>query len=372
MTRPDYVIVGPDPRRRDVRNPGGQLTATSGLLQYASEVGLELAFIDTLQGSFPVPLAAVRIAKVFRRQFQMLWFSTFRRPSRGVLIFAAGPGSFLERAITAAIARLFGINAIICLRSGHLSPHLGASTRMGKTISWLVRRQPDLLVQGQNWLPDLERAGVNTSRVHVVANWLAPDKPRASQPRRAREGQPVRFVYVGWLVAEKGLRELLDACESLVESDSAFHLTIIGGGTLHSEMVDRLAATGMANRVTMTGWVEPGDVPQHLEQSDVFVLPTYFEGFPNALIEAFALGLPAISTPVGAIPDSLFDGQNGFLVAPRDAQALAEAMARYIRHPQLIAKHSSAAIATIRQKHDFRTNCARLFETADGHKAQSD
>lgn len=365
MTRPDYVIVGPDPRRTDVANPGGQLTATAGLLDYAEQEGLSLAFVDTLQGSFPPPPAVVRLTKAIRRQVQFLWYATARRPRKGALIFSAGPGSFMDRGLTGLIARIFRVRAVTCLRSGHLTPYLGASSFAGRTISALARTQARLVVQGDTWLPDLGRAGVDPARVRVVPNWISPAKRRAETPKPVPVDRPVCFVFVGWLVAEKGIRELLEACEQLTLSGQSFHLNLVGGGTLQHEVRQQIADKGLSDAITMEGWVDPSDVAAIMQQADVFVLPTHLEGFPNALIEAFALGLPAISTPVGAIPDSLNDGENGFLVPPCDVQSLADAMARYIQTPDLIASHSVKALETVREKHDFRTNCARLFAAVD-------
>lgn len=365
MRRPDYVIFGPDPRRADIANPGGQLTATTGLLQYAEEKKFALAFVDTLQGSFPLPSASIRIGKVMRRQMLMLWYATVCRPRKGVLIFAAGPGSFIDRSLTGLIARLFGVKAVICLRSGRLAPYLGGESILGRAISVLIRIQSRVLVQGNNWLPDLRRAGVDPSRICVVANWISPTIRRVAHSNGSTRDRPVRFVFVGWLVAEKGICELIEACEYLAASGAAFELKIVGGGTLYENVSQRILASGLQEKVLMTGWVEPVDVAGHVEAADVFVLPTYFEGFPNSLIEAFALGLPAISTPVGAIPDSLVDGENGFLVPPKDARRLAEAMARYIREPELVSLQSTAAIAMVHENHDFQTNCARLFKAVE-------
>lgn len=366
MKKIDYFVVGPDPRRTDIANPGGQLTATSGLLQFAADSGLELAFIDTLQGSFPVPPVHVRVTKAVRRLLQVLWHSTLRRPRRGMIIFSAGPGSFLERGFAGLIARLLGVKTVVCLRSGSLLPYLGAASSLGRVITALIRLQPRILVQGHSWLPILERAGVNSSRIRVVANWIGPAKQLAERPRRARRDHPIRFVFVGWLVAEKGVRELIEACEQLAASGSVFHLTVVGGGTLHKEIAQRVEVAKLHDRVSVLGWVDPGDVATLMDEADVFVLPTYFEGFPNALIEAFALGLPAISTPVGAIPDSLVDGENGFLVTPGNSKHLAVAMGRYIANPSLVAQQSVRALETVVAKHDFRTNCASLFAAVEG------
>ncbi len=361
MTRPDYVIVGPDPRRTDIANPGGQLTATAGLLKHAEERGLNLVFIDTLQGSFPLPPVHARVGKAVRRQFQFLWYSTFRRPTKGAIIFSAGPGSFMERSMTGLVARLFHVPAVLCLRSGRLIPFLGAKSPAGRIISTLVRLQPRILVQGRNWLVVLDRARVDRNRVKVVANWISPERTIAQTPRSARPDQPIHFIFVGWLVAEKGLRELLQASRTLFTAGYRFHLTIVGGGTLQNELAAEIKQCGLSKVISLVGWVEPKEVNGYLSNADVFVLPTYFEGFPNALIEALAMGLPAIATPVGAIPDSLEDQNNGFLVPPRDVAGLASAMKAYICNPDLVARHSVNAIETVRKKHDFNTNCADLF-----------
>ena len=138
-------------------------------------------------------------------------------------------------------------------------------------------------------------------------------------------------------------------------------MTLIGGGTLAGDLAARVTETGLGDAVTLTGWLEPEEVRARMAQSDVLVLPTYREGFPNALIEAFAQGLPAIATAVGGIPDSLKDGDAGYLIAPRDSAALAAAMRRFIDGPALVERHSAAALEVVRRNHDFQTNCGALF-----------
>lgn len=365
MIRPDFIVVGPDPRRTNVANPGGQLTATMGLLQYADDTGLQLAFVDTLQGSFPKPRFYVRMFKAARRQLQFVWYAAFNRPQKGVIIFSAGPGSFLERSVTGLVARLFRIPSVMCLRSGRLSPHLGAGTFAGRVISALLRMQPRVLVQGSNWLNDLDRVGICRSRVRVVANWIPPQKCIVKVPRKTVSGRPIRFVFVGWLVEEKGLMELFQACQSMYEKGLQFRLTVIGGGTLEESLRERIAVAGLVDVVSIKGWIEPGDVSGHMMAADVFVLPTYYEGFPNTLIEAFAAGLPAISTTVGAIPDSLSNGYNGYLIPPRDPVALENAMATYIRNSDLVEQHSKNALTVVEDKHNFRANCEKLFASVE-------
>lgn len=363
MPRPDYLVIGPNPRNSTPPNPGGQLTAMKGLLAYADEVGVTLTFIDTLQGSFPPPPRLIRLMKAFKRQIQLLWYLTFQRPRNGVLIFASGAASFLERGASGTLARLFGVKAAVCLRSGHLAPYLGSSSLVATGISVLLKMQHRVVVQGQSWLPSLEMAGVPLSRIRIVANWVAPGMVTADEPRLAPTGRPIRFIFLGWLVKEKGLFELIEACELLAAEGKPFSLVIAGGGTLLREVKKRVESTRLINFVQVMGWVESDRALRLLLSADVFVLPTHAEGLPNAMVEAFALGLPVIATEVGAIPDSLIDGRNGLLIKPKSSLGIATAMKCYVENPDLIPSHSAAAISTIKEQHDFRKNCRQLLES---------
>ncbi len=361
MKRPDYVIVGPNPRHHKPPNPGGQLTATTGLLAFAEEAGISLAFIDTLQGSFPPPPIYMRLVKLGWRVMQLAWYSTASRPRVGMIFFSAGPISFLEKGFMAKAASFFNIKTLTCLRSGHLMPYLSSRSVMGKIIRLVLRLQAKILVQGNSWLPYLEHAGVEKKKTRVVANWLAPGKLLSDQPRVVRSMASVRFIFVGWVVKEKGLYELISACEALRYQGKPFHLLLVGGGTLESEILQRVETSGLERALRLTGWVAPDEVATLLDSSDVFVLPSHFEGFPNALIEAMAHGLPVISTTVGAIPDTVVDAYNGFLVAPTDEVGLANAMQRYIDNPRLITEHSAHALQTVAERHDLRRNCSALL-----------
>jgi glycosyltransferase involved in cell wall biosynthesis len=91
------------------------------------------------------------------------------------------------------------------------------------------------------------------------------------------------------------------------------------------------------------------------------VLPTYAEGFPNSLLEAMSIGLPTITTPVGAIPDSVTDNVNGFLIEPGNIAHLRLSMEKFVANPALIEKFSSANLSKVRENHGLATNCNTLL-----------
>ena len=99
-----------------------------------------------------------------------------------------------------------------------------------------------------------------------------------------------------------------------------------------------------------------------LNTADVFVLPSYAEGFPMSLIEAFSKGLPAIASDVGGISGSLRNGLNGYLIPPRQVPPLVEAMEHYLKDPRIITGQSRAALQIVKANHNAKVNCGLFFE----------
>lgn len=128
-------------------------------------------------------------------------------------------------------------------------------------------------------------------------------------------------VYVGRLVPEKGLRELLDAMALLAPQRPKLQLALVGEGPMRTGLETRIAADPTL-RVHLAGAQGPHEVARWMAASDLVTLPSYSEGHPNVLVEALACGRPVVATPVGGIPE-VVDAECGLLVAARDPDALA-------------------------------------------------
>lgn len=111
------------------------------------------------------------------------------------------------------------------------------------------------------------------------------------------------------------------------------HLALIGLGPLEQDLRVAAAELGISDRVTFLG--SRDDVFELLPLADVFCLSSQFEGFPIALVEAMATGLPCVATAVGGIPELIEDGTNGLLVRPGSPPALQSAIERFIQDPEL-------------------------------------
>lgn len=163
-------------------------------------------------------------------------------------------------------------------------------------------------------------------RVHVILNGVECDTaaiPDAELLAFRRDGPLLGLVAT--LRAQKGLPTLLDALEILAAEGRAPRVAIVGNGEL-SSIVDRRLRSGPLGETTI---LRPfrGSAAPYLAALDAFVLPSYWEGMPIAVLEAMAMGLPVVASAVGGTPEAVIDGETGYLVPPRDARALADRLA---------------------------------------------
>lgn len=162
-------------------------------------------------------------------------------------------------------------------------------------------------------------------RVAVVAN--AVDIPAGvDQEPALPQAATHNIVAMGRLVEQKGFDLLLEAFAPLAQRHPGWALTILGEGNRRAALVDQARALGIADRVHLPGVVNPPY--RALAQADIFVLSSRFEGFPNALLEAMAMGAPAVSFDCPSGPgDIIRPGVDGLLVPAGDVVALRGALA---------------------------------------------
>ena len=142
----------------------------------------------------------------------------------------------------------------------------------------------------------------------------------------------------------KGHDDLIDAFALLKDEFPDWQILVIGGGPRWGDIERRRAAHGLEERIIMVG--NQDNVPEWLNCLDLFVLPSFGdEGVPQGLMQAMACGVPAISTPIGAIGEALQDGQTGLMTPPRDVPKLAESLRSLMGDDQLRQQFADASLA---------------------------
>lgn len=144
------------------------------------------------------------------------------------------------------------------------------------------------------------------------------------------------FVFIGRFVGDKGLRELLHAFKNLHRDHC--HLLLVGDTEGAADDLQEAEFNNIHRLHLSGGWVN--DVRPWLLAGDIFVFPSYREGFPNVVLEAGAMGLPSIVTDINGSREIIADGVNGLVVPPGDAERLADAMCS-------LADASSERLATL-------------------------
>ena len=145
----------------------------------------------------------------------------------------------------------------------------------------------------------------------------------------------------------KGLAILLDAFAMLLIDRPQVHLVLVGSGPQLHELQQQANKLGLEGHVIFLG--ERRDIPSILAAIDIFVLPSLFEGMPNAVLEAMASGLPVVATSVGGTPEVIMDGVTGLLVPPGNPTALTNAMVRLLEDPGLRSEMGQAAYMRVKQ-----------------------
>jgi glycosyltransferase involved in cell wall biosynthesis len=171
----------------------------------------------------------------------------------------------------------------------------------------------------------------------AMAVSLVPREHVASSYRARPWGAPIRLLTVGRMEPEKTPLVLVDAVGILERrTPGRYHLTWVGAGAMRPLVKARVAAVGIADRVSLRGFVPGGDELFALyRDADIFVHVAATEAFGQVLVEAQALGVPVVGTDVGGVSGVLDDGRAGLLVRAHDPSALADAIERLDRDADL-------------------------------------
>jgi glycosyltransferase involved in cell wall biosynthesis len=228
--------------------------------------------------------------------------------------------------------------------------HVSTPVNNSPTTRWLYQRATaHLVVTGEVLKTQLVRdnhydpAHITSVRTGID---LARFRPLDRAEARARTGVDTRpaVAIVATLRDWKGHDDLFDAWTTLRERVPGWQLLVIGDGPRRAHLVRRIEDMKLGNDVHFAG--NQDDVPAWYACADIAVLPSYGdEGVPQSLMQAAACGLPSVSTPIGAIPEAMRDGETGLLVPPRDVPALAGALSRLMTDEDLRARMGRAAHA---------------------------
>jgi glycosyltransferase involved in cell wall biosynthesis len=176
-----------------------------------------------------------------------------------------------------------------------------------------------------------------------------------------------RLVCVGRFCVEKGHLLLLDATAELVRRGQQVNLVLAGDGELRALVEERIALLGLQNHVRITGWLTAEEVRQEIAAARALVLPSFSEGLPIVILEAFAVARPVISTYIGGIPEAVRDGESGWLIPAGSMEALADAMEDALASSLERTEHmGSIGKALVLERHSAEVEGTKLWKRITG------
>jgi glycosyltransferase involved in cell wall biosynthesis len=218
-----------------------------------------------------------------------------------------------------------------------------------------------VFVQNPDDARDLAQMGIVASDKIVQVNGSGVDLD--AWPKLPPVAEPVTFLLAARLLAAKGIREYVEAARLVKSRYPAARFVLLGGVDSNPDAI----AGAEVEQWVGQGIIEwPGhvNVRPWLAQSSVYVLPSYYrEGIPRSVLEALASGRPVITADTPGCRETVIDGVNGYLVPPRNPQALATAMLRFVEDPGLIVDMGNQSRLIAQSRFDVGQVNGRMTET---------
>jgi glycosyltransferase involved in cell wall biosynthesis len=341
-------------------DPGGPASHAPGLADFLAEHGHGVEVVTTAT------------SEPARRPYPVSWAqrrSPLRHPRAALLVRSAARRADVVYATSmirrAAIgARLAGRPLVVKLvsdevferatRSGRFAGTLGEFQRVGGGVrTRFLRATRNAALESARhvfcpsaYLRDVALGwGLSPERTSVLPNAAPelPDLPPRADLRDELELEGDVLVFAGRLGPQKAVGVLLEALAGV----SGTTLLVAGDGPERRPLEKQTSELGLDGRVRFLGSVPRETVLRLFRAADASVLPSAWENFPHTVVEALAVGCPVIATAVGGVPEVVVDGENGLLVEPRDASALASAIRRFFGDPELRARLAGAAARSV-------------------------
>jgi glycosyltransferase involved in cell wall biosynthesis len=246
--------------------------------------------------------------------------------------------------------------------------------RLGKPVVQLTRSLlqsigASVIVLSSRMQRYLTEQDFHLPGTHRIPNGV--DITRFTPPRISLDARAQVVVCISRLSYEKGIDVLLQAWHLVHKQAPQARLIIVGGGPIQARLERLAQALDNLGSVEFAG--AQSDIQAQLHRGSLAVLPSRWEGMPNAVLEAMACGMPCVATRVSGSEDIILHGVNGLLVEPEDYQGMAQALLTLLRDPGLVQKYGQAARATIEQHYsleDITDTYIELYRSIGDHSWQ--
>ena len=300
----------------------------------------ELKWIEEREGVRTIPLKMARNIELWT-DIKALWkMIKVMKKEKPYIVHSMTPKAGL---ISMLAAKICGVPVRMHTYTGLVFPTTTGMKQ--KILIWMDKLlcacATYINPEGQGVANDLKRFNITKKPLHIIGNGnvrgIDADYWKSSndEQKTKDEGQ-FTFVFVGRIVGDKGINELIEAFKRLKPHSAK--LILVGPYEENLDPIKPETKSEIDNNPNIEWVGMQSDVRPFYEQTDAFVFPSYREGFPNTVLEAGAMGLPSIVTNINGANEIIIPEENGLIIPSKDADALYQAMQRFIDEPELVAK----------------------------------
>lgn len=224
----------------------------------------------------------------------------------------------------------------------------------------IFKRASKIIVQSKaNKAFMIRNCGAHPSKIAIVPNGVDTSffNPKSIEDNQFEQNQKgdKTLLFAGRLTSQKGVDVLLNAFAEIRQKHHNLKLLIAGDGPLRSYLRNLSSILNLQAAVIFLGAVSHSEMPKLYFASDIFVLPSLSESFPNSLLEAMAMEKTIVATAVGAIPEIIRNGEEALIVPPGNSKSLTGAVERLLSDDELVKKLSKRARALVKKKYTWES-----------------
>ena len=338
MKKKNILFIGAFNKRNNKDLFGGQLFACKSILESNLSKKNNFIKICSCQRSIPPPNILIRIYDSLIRLLTLLRILILNKINIALIFTSDGLG-FIEKGIMTVICKKFNVKTILYPRSGLIINDV-KNVRFKNFLKYVLENTNVLITQGKSWMNFYKGYNVKNIPIKIQQNWIDFNKYKIE--KREFDKNELNILFLGWVDRNKGIFDLLLVFKKIVQKkiNLKLNLLIAGKGRDFNLVKFKIEKYNLSKHVRLLGWVNQDKKLQLLKKSDIYVCPSYFEGFPNSLLECMASGIPSISTNVGSIPDVILNGKNGFLYDPGNIYELESLIVSLLNNSKLRKKIS--------------------------------
>lgn len=210
-------------------------------------------------------------------------------------------------------------------------------------VNRILKRADCIVALTDSW-NNYFRQEIRLTKVVTIPNII----PHPRIMNLAKEKQQLHLLFLGHIIEKKGVFDLLELIHEHREQWKGKILLHVGGNHEVDRLLSFITRNNLHNMICYEGWVTGEKKIALLNMMDVFILPSYVEGLPISILEAFSYGKPVITTPVGGIPE-LVNDRNGFLFPPGDRNALYRIIEDILNNPLCLEEKALKAQMAVEQ-----------------------